>query len=427
MLEPAPPHKITMAAGVEGGSYDYFAKKYADYFKQNGFELEIRHTAGSVENYELLKDEKSGVDVALVQGGTTPDWAPEKLQAVCSVYFEPLWVFYRDERPITQLSALRGKRLAIGAEGSGARSLALRLLQENRIKDTDVQISDLTGVPAADALIGGQVDAVFLVISPGSPAVQKLLRAQGVQLMSFAQADAYARRNDFLSKVTLYKGVMDLGAGIPAEDVQLVSPAAMIVARPPSGSWSIRPIACCLAASSLDLASGALSFSLAGGGAAPEVRRVATGLLGADYSIENGRYKFARVYDGESWNPQLRAPLTQPGVNVAAGEYLLEVEGQTVRGSDSVYRFFEGTVGKRIRIKVGPKPTGEGAREETEHRKAEHRLPGEERDAAGDRQRPGDIKGVRWQDTAAHGRGRQQGRQARAHPRAGGQAARCAA
>jgi tricorn protease len=102
-----------------------------------------------------------------------------------------------------------------------------------------------------------------------------------------------------------------------------------------------------------------------GGGAIPEVRRVATGLLGADYVIESGRYKFARVYSGENWNPQLRAPLTQPGVNVAVGEYLVEVEGQPVRGSDSVYRFFEGTVGKRIRIKVSSKPTGEGAREVT--------------------------------------------------------------
>lgn len=102
-----------------------------------------------------------------------------------------------------------------------------------------------------------------------------------------------------------------------------------------------------------------------GGGALPDVKRVATGLLGADYVIENGRYKFARVYNGENWNPQLRAPLTQPGVNVSAGDYLLEVNGQPLQGTDSVYRLFEGTVGKRIPIKVGPKATGEGAREVT--------------------------------------------------------------
>ena len=68
-----------------------------------------------------------------------------------------------------------------------------------------------------------------------------------------------------------------------------------------------------------------------GGGDVPEPKRVKTGLLGADYSIENGRYRFARVYNGENWNPKLRAPLTQPGVNVKAGEYLLAVNGRDVR------------------------------------------------------------------------------------------------
>jgi tricorn protease len=102
-----------------------------------------------------------------------------------------------------------------------------------------------------------------------------------------------------------------------------------------------------------------------GGGAMPEVRRVQTGLLGADYAIENGRYRFARVYDGENWNPQLRAPLTQPGVNVAAGDYLLAVNGRPVTAADNVYAFFEGTVGKSVVLKVGAQPSGEGAREVT--------------------------------------------------------------
>ena len=70
-----------------------------------------------------------------------------------------------------------------------------------------------------------------------------------------------------------------------------------------------------------------------GGGDTPEVKRVQTGLLGADYEVADGRYRFARVYSGENWNPQLRAPLTQPGVNVKAGEYLLAVNGREVRAS----------------------------------------------------------------------------------------------
>ncbi len=101
------------------------------------------------------------------------------------------------------------------------------------------------------------------------------------------------------------------------------------------------------------------------GGDTPEVRRVPTGLLGADYRIENGRYRFARVYDGENWNPDLKAPLTQPGVNVAAGDYLLAVNGRDVRGSDNVYSFFEATAGKSVVLRVGSDPAGAGAREVT--------------------------------------------------------------
>ncbi len=100
-----------------------------------------------------------------------------------------------------------------------------------------------------------------------------------------------------------------------------------------------------------------------GGGTEPEVPHIKVGLLGADYKIENGRYRFANVYNGENWNPQLQAPLTQPGVNVIAGEYLLAVRGREVRASDNVYSFFQETAGKQIVLKVGPNPDGTGSRE----------------------------------------------------------------
>jgi tricorn protease len=103
----------------------------------------------------------------------------------------------------------------------------------------------------------------------------------------------------------------------------------------------------------------------AGGGDTPDVKHVSTGLLGADYQIENGRYRFARVFNGENWNPQLKAPLTQPGVNVAAGEYLLAVNGQGLRASDNIYSLFENTSGKSVVLKVGPDPSGANSREVT--------------------------------------------------------------
>ena len=101
------------------------------------------------------------------------------------------------------------------------------------------------------------------------------------------------------------------------------------------------------------------------GGDVPEVTKVKGGLLGADYRIENGRYRFARIYAGENWNPQLRAPLTQPGARVKEGEYLLAVNGHEVQPPENVYRFFEGTAGKSVVLKVGPNADGKGAREVT--------------------------------------------------------------
>jgi tricorn protease len=101
------------------------------------------------------------------------------------------------------------------------------------------------------------------------------------------------------------------------------------------------------------------------GGDTPNPNRVPGGLLGCDFKVENGRYRFAKVYNGENWNPQLRAPLTQPGVNVTAGEYLIAVKGRNLTANDNLYSFFESTANKQVVIRVGPNPDGSGSREVT--------------------------------------------------------------
>jgi tricorn protease len=108
-----------------------------------------------------------------------------------------------------------------------------------------------------------------------------------------------------------------------------------------------------------------LGHTYVAGGDAPQARSVPGGLLGADYAIENGRYRFARIFDGENWNPTFRAPLTQPGVNVKAGEYLLAVNGRELQATDNVYSFFESTANRSVVIKVGPNPDGTDARDVT--------------------------------------------------------------
>jgi len=99
-----------------------------------------------------------------------------------------------------------------------------------------------------------------------------------------------------------------------------------------------------------------------GGDTLYQPKNVPGGLLGADYSIENGRYRFRKVYGGLNWNPELRSPLTEPGVDVKPGEYLLAVAGKDLRPPTNLYSLFENTSGKIVDITVGPNPDGSGAR-----------------------------------------------------------------
>ncbi|MEZ0325533.1 MAG: PDZ domain-containing protein [Fimbriimonas sp.] len=90
------------------------------------------------------------------------------------------------------------------------------------------------------------------------------------------------------------------------------------------------------------------------GGDIPEgVGNVPGGLLGVDFSFENGRYKLTRVYDGERWNPGLYAPLAQPGVNAKAGEYLWSIDGKDLKDSNDIYEMLEGKAGKQVKVKIG--------------------------------------------------------------------------
>lgn len=102
-----------------------------------------------------------------------------------------------------------------------------------------------------------------------------------------------------------------------------------------------------------------------GGGDLVRAKRISTGLLGADYTIENNRYRFSRIYNGENWNPRVQAPLTQPGVNVKAGEYLLAVDRKEVKGKDNIYKYFENKAGKQVALTIGPDAKLEGSREVT--------------------------------------------------------------
>ena len=228
-VNPAPPRQVRMAAGAPQGAYAETANRYRDILARDGIALEVVTTQGSLDNLRLLQATTGGVDVAFVQGGTgSPDLSG--LASIGSVFFEPLWIFVRDGIPVRSLAEFQGRRLAIGVEGSGTRALALQLLQASGLPGGALLLP-LGGDEAVRRLLEGTVDAAFFVTARPFPQLEPLLRAKHVRLISLAQADAFAQRFRFLSKVILPEGRLDLLANIPAKDVTLLAPAAALVAR----------------------------------------------------------------------------------------------------------------------------------------------------------------------------------------------------
>lgn len=232
-VQPAPPRTISIASGPEGSTFRLTAEKYRKILARNGVELRIVPTDGSLENLRMLNDPAKHVDVGFVQGGLTDGVNVDKLVSLGSVFHEPLALFYRTPSPVNLLSELSGKRLAIGPEGSGTRVLALVLLKANGIEPGGTTtLLDLGGEEAAQALIEGKVDAAFLMGDSATPPVmRKLLWTPGVKLLSFAQADAYARRYPYLSKLDLPMGAFDFGKNVPPQDMYLIAPTVELVAR----------------------------------------------------------------------------------------------------------------------------------------------------------------------------------------------------
>ena len=226
-IKPAPPDHVVMATGGVEGAYHAFATRYAAILAREGITLELRPSAGSVENLELLR--KGEVALAMVQGGVD-DGSSSPLLSLGSLYYEPLWLFYRKEIPLARLADLVGRRLAVGPEGSGTRALVSRLLRDNGI-DQSGWVAE-GGQSAVDALLNGTVDAAFFVTSAESDLVGLLLRHPDIALADFARADAYTRRYRFLNGLELPEGVVDLAANIPHRTVHLLAPTANLVSAP---------------------------------------------------------------------------------------------------------------------------------------------------------------------------------------------------
>ncbi len=229
-VEPAPPRIVVMSTGPLDGAYHAYALRYKALLAEYGVTLELKPSAGAVENVERLKTRKDGVSLALVQGGIADAENAPGLVTLGSVFFEPTWLFYRGKQGIEMGPQLRGKRIAIGPPGSGARPVALSFARANGLVEPPTVLLEIGGLAAAKALEDGEVDAVFYVAAPDAPSVQRLLAAPGVRLLNTRRAEAYLRRIPFFHKLTLPEGAVDLVRNVPPTDVTMLAVAANLVA-----------------------------------------------------------------------------------------------------------------------------------------------------------------------------------------------------
>jgi len=244
VLDPSPPRRVVLATGTEQGAYAEFGKRYAELLKAEGITVDLRTTQGSAENLKLLRDPHSGVDLAFVQGGADRKFGPEEdanagLVSLGSLFYEPVWVFYREDarrrllqdRPFDSLSQLHGWRVNVGAEGSGVAVLMDKLIEANHLKAQELGLARLGATAAVVELLQGTLDAMVFVSAPESPMVQMLLVTPGIGLLGFAQAEAYSHLFPFMSPVTMPRGIIDMGRDLPPRDVPLVAPTGTLVAR----------------------------------------------------------------------------------------------------------------------------------------------------------------------------------------------------
>jgi TRAP transporter TAXI family solute receptor len=231
-VHPAPPNTITITSGPEGSSFASIAERYRKILARQGVKLKVLPSKGSLENLQRLADWNQDVDIGFVQGGLAGQADIAELYSLGSIFYTPVYLFYRAPKPITRLSELSGKRISTGREGSGTHVLATALLKANGIEAKDAKLVQLEGEAAEQALIHKELDAAFIMGDSATFAnVRDLVHGEGVRLFAFQQAEAYVRRFRYLSKLEMPAGALDLGRNLPAEPLTLVSPTVELVAR----------------------------------------------------------------------------------------------------------------------------------------------------------------------------------------------------
>ncbi len=234
LVDPAPPKHLVIAAGEPEGRYFQAAEALKNDLQKQGVDVEIIVTAGSSENIAKLLDPTSNVVIAFVQSGveelTQDKGGP--LYSLGSLFYEPMWLFYRKELNIRFLSELKGKRIAIGRKGSGTQTITQFVLSENGVRDGNQGTQMFEGDidTTIEQLRDGSIDAAFFTISPQSNTIKKLLEIPSIDFVDVQRHNAYTARYPFLSSVVISQGLLNLEHNIPDSDrTTLASTATLVV------------------------------------------------------------------------------------------------------------------------------------------------------------------------------------------------------
>jgi len=235
-LRPGVPKEVSILAGPQSSRSYRWAEQYADYVRAHGIRATIVSTAGSGDILRRLSDGtkpavgflQSGVEREVGEGKT-----PSGLESLGSLYFEPTWVFVRDGAAIAELTDLPGKRLFPGRAGSDARATARALLRVFGLTDKvdSEPYEELTPLEAADALLAGELDAIFLAGESEAESIRRLLDSGGVHPISVRHGDVYRRIQPDVGELLIPEGLFDLAQMIPKHDVRVIAPAINLVAR----------------------------------------------------------------------------------------------------------------------------------------------------------------------------------------------------
>jgi len=223
VIDPLPPRRFAIAAGIPGTTYDDFARQYARIFARHGVNLEVRNYPSAVEHFDALRDPASGVQAAFTNFSFTQPNDAAMLYSLGGISDTPIFIFFTGTEGITRLGEFRGKRLSIGMPRTALRTLMLEVLKATGAPEDSIVLSELDYGKAIDALIAGQIDVAMVPAQLDDSLVQHALRDPRVRLMNVGQAEAIAKTVPGLKHVVLWRGLISLTRDIPNSDIDLLA------------------------------------------------------------------------------------------------------------------------------------------------------------------------------------------------------------